>query len=230
MALYTAAGQYHSGKYFWSREGSEPPVVTIAYYVPSVLVAPTPGPGATSTPTAPTVTPTAPTATPPAPTATPRAPTATPTALPVVTATPAPAAAAGCKYYVAIGGKDSNAGTTLATAWATFRRAWDSLYPGDTLCIGDGTYTEPIQPVIRNGEPGKPITIRAINDGRVTIDGQGKNIPVRLGENWGPNGPIGDWFVVEGIVARNGTIATLRIEHGNNNVLRRVLCLRCQRR
>jgi hypothetical protein len=31
MAIYTAAGQYHSGKYFYSREGTEPPVVRIAY-------------------------------------------------------------------------------------------------------------------------------------------------------------------------------------------------------
>jgi hypothetical protein len=31
LALYTAAGQYHSGKYFSSREGAEPPVVRIAY-------------------------------------------------------------------------------------------------------------------------------------------------------------------------------------------------------
>jgi hypothetical protein len=33
MALYTAAGQYHSGKYFSSREGGEPPIVRIAYLV-----------------------------------------------------------------------------------------------------------------------------------------------------------------------------------------------------
>jgi hypothetical protein len=31
LALYTAAGQYHSGKFFWSREGQEPPVVSMAY-------------------------------------------------------------------------------------------------------------------------------------------------------------------------------------------------------
>ena len=31
LALYTAAGQYHSGKYFYSREGAEPPVVRLAY-------------------------------------------------------------------------------------------------------------------------------------------------------------------------------------------------------
>ena len=100
------------------------------------------------------------------------------------------------------------------------------LQPGDTLLLLDGTYTESttgiVQPNIRNGEPGKPITIKALNDGKAVIDGEGEYIPVRLGENWGPQGAIGDWFVVEGLVARNGTLSSIRIEHGNHNVLRRV--------
>ncbi len=205
MLLYTAAGQYHSGKYFW---GGDAPRVHIAY----------------TTQGAPTWTPTA------TPSALPTvAATATPTSLPspspvTATATPSqtPSAAAGCTYYVSKSGSDSNSGKTLGTAWATFGRAWRDLYPGQTLCIGDGTYTESIQPNVRNGQPGQPITIKAINDGKVTIDGEGKRIPVRLGENWGANGAIGDWFVVEGIVARNGTLGNFRIEHGNNNVLRRI--------
>jgi len=49
MALYTAAGQYHSGKYFSSREGAEPPLVYIAYRLPAA--APTPQSTRTSTPT-----------------------------------------------------------------------------------------------------------------------------------------------------------------------------------
>ncbi|MBK8047667.1 MAG: DNRLRE domain-containing protein, partial [Anaerolineales bacterium] len=31
VGLYTAAGQYHSGKYLYSREGTEPPVIHIGY-------------------------------------------------------------------------------------------------------------------------------------------------------------------------------------------------------
>ena len=203
MLLYTAAGQYHSGKYFW---GNDAPRVQIAY---------TTGEAPAWTPTAQAT---------PIPTSTRIPPTATATVPPTVgpTATILPPAASGCTFYVSKGGKDTNPGTTLAAAWATFGRAWRDLQPGQTLCIGDGTYTESIQPNVRNGEPGKPITIRALNDGAVTIDGQGVRIPVRLGENYGNNGPIGNWYVVEGIVARNGTIANYRIEHGNNNVLRRV--------
>ncbi len=34
VALYTAAGQYHSGKYFWQRITNQAPTVTIAYLIP----------------------------------------------------------------------------------------------------------------------------------------------------------------------------------------------------
>jgi hypothetical protein len=92
------------------------------------------------------------------------------------------------------------------------------MVAGDTLLIGDGTYTEPIQPLVF-GQPGKPITIRAINDGKVTIDGQGQTIPLKLGDTW--PGDNRSWFVVEGLVLRNGTEAAVRIR-GDHVVLRRV--------
>ena len=83
--------------------------------------------------------------------------------------------------------------------------------PGDVLCLADGTYTEAIQPTT-DGTAGAPITVRALNDGKATIDGQGQRIPLMLYRNW---------WVVEGLVLRNGTVATARVE-GDNNVLRRV--------
>jgi hypothetical protein len=80
MALYTAAGQYHSGKYFWTREGGDQaPVVRIAYTL---------GETATWTPT-PTPSPTATVI--PAPTShSAWTPTATATASPASSATPMP--------------------------------------------------------------------------------------------------------------------------------------------
>jgi parallel beta-helix repeat protein len=134
--------------------------------------------------------------------------------------------AAAATYYISPNGNDNNNGTATGTAWKTFERAWYTLQPGDTLLLMDGTYTEAstglIQPNVRNGQSGKPITIKALNDGQATIDGQGAGYPVKLGDNAGPNGAIGDWFVVEGIVARNGGLGAIRIEKGNHNVLRRV--------
>ena len=125
-------------------------------------------------------------------------------------------AASGRTYYLSTTGSDTDAGASLTTPWRTFKRAWQTLMPGDTLLVMDGTYTEQIQPNVRNGQPGKPITIRAINDGKVTIDGQGVRKPIVLAEN----SAIGNWYVIEGIVARNGT-EHVAIVKGSNNVLRR---------
>ncbi len=209
LALYTAAGQYHSGKYFYSREGAEPPVVRIAY-LPA---------GARGARTAPPA----------------QAPIWAPAlesawesgrALLQVLVESIRAAQPQGFYYVSPQGDDGNDGVSAGAPWRTFAHAWEVLQPGDTLLLLDGTYTAAttgvIQPNIRNGEQGRPITIKARNDGKALIDGEGQTIPVRLGENWGPSGPIGDWFVVEGIVARNGTLSSIRLEHAHHNVLRRV--------
>jgi hypothetical protein len=57
------------------------------------------------------------------------------------------------------------------------RAAVTAAKPGDVLCLADGTYTEAIQPTT-DGTAGAPITVRALNDGKATIDGQGQRIPL----------------------------------------------------
>ena len=222
--LYTAAGQYHSGRYIYTSEGAAPPAVRISYTLPGepqptwtpVPVTPT----TTPTPTATSVPPTA-TYTPPATSTTTPTPrlTATPEPTipiqPAVTATPQPST--GRVWYLGLGGNDANAGTASAPL-RTFARAWAVMRAGDTLLIQDGTYTEPIQPLVY-GREGAPVTIKAINDGKVIIDGRGQTIPLKLGDTW--PGDNRSWFVVEGIVARNGTEAAVRIR-GDHIILRRV--------
>jgi hypothetical protein len=127
--------------------------------------------------------------------------------------------AGGNYFYLSPTGDDSHAGTSESTAWATFDRAWQSLYPGDTLILLDGIYYQSLRPNRRNGEPGKPITIRAKNDGQAVIDGEHQRVPVQLGDTW--PGPIGNYFVVEGIVAKNSSDRVWRVV-GSNNVLKRV--------
>jgi hypothetical protein len=199
VLLYTAAGQYHAGKHFWARGTVEQPVVTIAYTVQGA-----PAPTAT-----------------PSPIPAPPTPTAAPTATVAPTATPEPtipiAPATGRTYHVAVNGNDTNPGTA-AQPWRTFARAWRGMVAGDTLLIGDGTYTEPIQPLVF-GREGAPITIKAANDGAVTIDCRGACIPLKLGDNF--PGDNRSWFVVEGLIARNGTEAAVRVR-GDHIVLRRV--------
>jgi hypothetical protein len=122
-------------------------------------------------------------------------------------------------------GSNTNSGTTASAPWKTFARAWQTLLPGDTLLLLDGTYTADangaVQPNVRNGQPGKPITIKAANDGKAIVDGQKKVVPVKLGDNWGNGGPYGSWYVLEGIVARSGLDQVVQVR-GDNNVVRRV--------
>ncbi|MCA9970998.1 MAG: hypothetical protein KC425_12320, partial [Anaerolineales bacterium] len=129
------------------------------------------------------------------------------------------AAPDGNTYYISPNGNDNNSGATTNKPWATFNRAWQDLYPGDTLILMDGVYHQQIHPNKRNGQPGSPITIKAQNDGQAVIDAQGQFIPVRLGEAW--PGPIGQYFVIEGIVARNSSDSVYEIMD-DYNVLRRV--------
>jgi hypothetical protein len=138
------------------------------------------------------------------------------TYLPVIQAAPE-----GNLFYLSPAGNDSNSGTSRTAAWATFDRAWQDLYPGDTLILLDGVYYQSLGPNRRNGEPGKPITVRADNDGQAIIDGEFVRTPVAF-RRYLPS----DYYVIEGIVARNGSIpplpqAVIRIE-SEHNILRRV--------
>ncbi|MBK8047638.1 MAG: hypothetical protein IPK16_11240 [Anaerolineales bacterium] len=49
-------------------------------------------------------------------------------------------------YYVSPTGKDTANGTSTSTPWATFDRAWQTVAPGDTLILMDGTYYEALNP------------------------------------------------------------------------------------
>lgn len=122
-------------------------------------------------------------------------------------------------YYISPTGNDSNSGLTTQQPWQTFTRSWRDLYPGDTLILMDGVYTETLTPTERNGTAEQPITIRAQHDGMAIIDGEGIRETVRL-EHWGA-GPIGSYYVIEGIVARNSSGSVFQINF-DNNVLRRV--------
>lgn len=123
-----------------------------------------------------------------------------------------PVVVSATSYYIGPDGNDTNSGLSPVSAWENFGHAWLYLRPGDELVLLDGTYRQPLEPNGRNGTPDAPITIRAQHDGAVIIDGQGIDIPVHL---------YRDYYVVEGIVARNGNHAVYFIS-GSHNVLRRV--------
>ncbi|MBN1571263.1 MAG: chitobiase/beta-hexosaminidase C-terminal domain-containing protein, partial [Acidobacteria bacterium] len=125
-------------------------------------------------------------------------------------------------YYLSPSGNDGASGRTEVDAWATFDRAWQDLYPGDRLMLLDGVYHQSLKPNKRNGESGKPITIMAKNDGKAILEGDYRRIPLQIGLYLGSS-PVGQFFVIDGLVARNSSEGTCVI-HGDNNILRRTSC------
>jgi hypothetical protein len=123
-------------------------------------------------------------------------------------------------YFLSPDGNDNLTGDSEEQAWATFNRAWLDIHPGDTLILLDGVYYQSLNPNKRNGEPGKPITVKAKNDGKAIIDGENKRLTIKLGDTW--PGPIGNHFIIEGIVAQNSIDRVVRLVNTQYNILRRV--------
>jgi hypothetical protein len=114
-------------------------------------------------------------------------------------------------YYVSTNGSDNNSGTSTLP-WATFSKAISVLKPGDTLLVKDGTYYQAL--VINvSGSANSYITIKAQNDGQVTIDGQNAVIPCRISK--------ADYINVEGVVCKNSSDEVFKI-YGNRINVRRV--------
>jgi hypothetical protein len=123
------------------------------------------------------------------------------------------AAATACDYYASPNGGGNGLSQSSPFRLSNF---WSVAGPGETLCLFDGVYTDSINPPQNlNGTASASITIKALNDGAVVIDGQGARRPVALANN--------DWFILEGFNAKNGTSAVVEIGTGaDNNIVRRV--------
>jgi hypothetical protein len=122
-----------------------------------------------------------------------------------------------CNYYASPHGR----GDGLAEA-SPFKIAdfWAVARPGTTLCLIDGAYRKADSMIVPfpglSGTKGHPITIRALNDGAVTIDGQFVHTPIRLRQN--------AWFVIEGVNAQSGKPLVVWLARGSdNNVFRRLV-------
>ncbi|HZD40804.1 MAG TPA: hypothetical protein VE131_08795, partial [Terriglobales bacterium] len=125
------------------------------------------------------------------------------------------ATAASCTHYASPTG-----GGTGVSASSPFKIAnfWSVAKPGYVLCLLDGKYTGSASminpPKYLSGTASAPITIRAVNDGKVLIDGQATYIPARLAYN--------DYFILEGFNARNSAETVVTLSHSNHNIVRRV--------
>ena len=113
-------------------------------------------------------------------------------------------------YYMSPSGDDGASGKTADQAWKTFSKALPALEPGDTLILGDGTYTRSTTglPSIncasggnaKNGTADQPITVRAQNERKAFLssDGQQSGLAMRNCS----------WWNVEGLRAANTDSST----------------------
>ena len=92
---------------------------------------------------------------------------------------------------------------------------WSVAQPGFTLYLLDGEYfVNIVPPENLKGESGKPITIKALRDGKVTINGESKRIPIKLSHN--------DYFIIEGVNVCNSSGSVVSMEYSSHNIVRRV--------
>jgi hypothetical protein len=77
-------------------------------------------------------------------------------------------------FFVAPDGDDSRAGTSIAAAWRTLKRAMDTLRPGHTLYLLPAQYREPL--LLQNLAGDRKTIIRAHGRGKVVLDGGGLRI------------------------------------------------------
>jgi hypothetical protein len=81
-------------------------------------------------------------------------------------------------YYMSPTGADVPSGGTLNEPWLTFHYAVSRLWPGDTLILKNGTYTDANSGLLiltdKDGTADNPITIRAENEWQAHISSNGR--------------------------------------------------------
>lgn len=126
-----------------------------------------------------------------------------------------PAESASCTHYASPTGSGSGTSISQPFKIANF---WSLAKPGYTLCLLDGEYTGSASminpPQNLSGTSSARITVQALNDGKVFINGQGSHYPVQLKYN--------NYFVIEGINAANSAASVVSISQSHNNIVRRV--------
>jgi hypothetical protein len=114
-------------------------------------------------------------------------------------------------------------GTTCsAKAPCTIQQAILTATPGDTLWLLDGIYAGPRQMIApgtyavgKSGTSDRRITIKAVTDGAVWIDGQYTYEPLRLSGN--------QYWIIEGVNVYNSSNTVVELFPGShNNIIRRV--------
>lgn len=122
-----------------------------------------------------------------------------------------------CNYYASPLGGGNGLSPYTPFQIADF---WPVAGPGKTLCLLDGVYADNrsnIQPPKgMSGMPSVPITVMALSDGDVRIDGQNARNPVLLSGN--------SYFTIQGINANNSAGSVIALASGSNyNTMHRIV-------
>ena len=119
-----------------------------------------------------------------------------------------------CTHYAAQNGTGTGLSTSTPMAVSAF---WPLAQPGSVLCLLDGTYRgtpNMIQaPVSFAGTAEQPITIRAMTDGAVLLDGEDSRRPVDL---------QGAYGILEGVNITRGDNTNVALR-GSHWIVRRVV-------
>src|SRR5215470_82570 len=133
----------------------------------------------------------------------------------IAPATTSSSAPTPCDYYAS-----PNGGGDGLTNSRPFRIQdfWATGTPGKTLCLLDGVYQGAanmiVPPVGKSGASTAPITVRALNDGGVFIDGQFARIPLIVqGQSY---------WTFQGFDVGNSSNSVVDLSSASNLIFRRI--------
>jgi len=119
-----------------------------------------------------------------------------------------------CSHYAS----PTGSGATCSQSAPCNVGTWLSSHagPGKTLCMLDGVYKGDSQMLVfgpKSGTAGNPITVRALNDGKVEINGEFQRRPIDCNASF---------ITVQGVNARDGNDTTM-VVRGHNCVMQRII-------
>lgn len=119
-----------------------------------------------------------------------------------------------CTHYAS----PSGSGSTCSDSSPCTVGTWlgNQAGPGQVLCLKDGTYrgdSGMLQFSARSGTSGSPIMVRALNDGKATIDGEHQRRPIDCAASY---------ITVIGVNARDGNDTTM-VVRGQHCTMQRVV-------
>ena len=121
-------------------------------------------------------------------------------------------------YFVAANGNDHRDGTTIARAWGTLQHAVETIHPGDTIKVENGTYRG--FQISNSGTIYKPMTITADTGAHVVINSPGlKNKLGSLVEVNNPNVTVGYWIIHGLEVAGSRVRSGIDVRNATNIIL-----------